>query len=581
MILDWILNILSIVFVFVAIGFCIFSHELGHFLAAKWRGLHIDAFSLGFKPFWRKKINGVEYRLGWLPFGGYVELPQVDATDAIPKAADGTELPRAKPLDRIITAVAGPLFNILSGLLIGCFVWWIGIPQDSPKMRELSVLTVDQSGPEWAAGLRPGDKIVRINGEPFFATWKEVILNKILLTVGEVTFDVERDGKIIHIAYVPAENPNAPSQLRAEGIAWPFFTVLVPIVIYPEAGSPAEQAGIEPGDVVIAVDGKPLSEFLEYQSAIDLAGSRGLPVRLTLLRGEKKLELAVQPKAIPELANEENTAYLIGINFDVAKNGNKPLVGSLISGYPAEAAGVQPGDKLLKVNGVSVSSNVEFKQLITKNKKAKAVIELERNGEKHELAIEPIVCTPQTIGAEIEMLDHPTPFQQLGNTVEMTRKSLVGILVGLGNKLGLTEQTSSLKPSHMSGVLGMGTVLFTSVRHASIMSAIYFLVIISFALAIFNLFPLPVLDGGHIMFGLIEIIFRKPLPTVIIKGLSMVFVVLLIGLMVYVTFSDGRRLLRQTHLLPIKTEAPEKNLPEPETDSGQPQTEENHGTTAQ
>lgn len=93
--MDWILDILSVVFVFVAIGFCIFSHELGHFLAAKWRGLHIDAFSLGFKPFWRKKINGVEYRLGWLPFGGYVELPQVDATDAIPKAADGTELPRA------------------------------------------------------------------------------------------------------------------------------------------------------------------------------------------------------------------------------------------------------------------------------------------------------------------------------------------------------------------------------------------------------------------------------------------------------------------------------------------------------
>ena len=580
MIVDWILNILSIVFVFVAIGFCIFSHELGHFLAAKWRGLHIDAFSLGFKPFWRKKINGVEYRLGWLPFGGYVELPQVDATDAIPKAADGTELPRAKPLDRIITAVAGPLFNILSGLLIGCFVWWIGIPQDSPKMRELSVLTVDKNGPEWAAGLRPGDKIVKINGKPFFATWKEVILNKILLTVGEVTFDVVRDGKTIRIAYVPSENPNAPSQLRAEGIAWPFFTVLVPIVIYPEADSPAEQAGIKPGDVVIAVDGKPLSDFLEYQSAIDLAGSRGQPVRLTLLRGEKKLELAVQPKAIPELA-EGNESYLIGINFDVAKNGDKALVGSLISGYPAEAAGLQPGDRLLKVNGVPVSSNVEFKEQITKNKNTPSVIELERNGETKELTIAPIVCIPQTIGAEIAMLDHPTPFQQLSNTIDMTRKSLVGILVGIGNKLGLTEQTSSLKPSHMSGVLGMGTVLFTSVRHASIMSAIYFLVIISFALAIFNLFPLPVLDGGHIMFGLIEIIFRRPLPTVIIKGLSMVFVVLLVGLMVYVTFSDGRRLLRQTHLLPVKTEVPEKTIPEPETEPGKLQPEEHHDTTAQ
>ena len=90
--MDILLSIGALFFVFIAIGFCIFSHELGHFLAAKWRGMHIDAFSLGFRPFWKKKINGVEYRLGWLPFGGYVELPQVDATDAVPKAADGTIL---------------------------------------------------------------------------------------------------------------------------------------------------------------------------------------------------------------------------------------------------------------------------------------------------------------------------------------------------------------------------------------------------------------------------------------------------------------------------------------------------------
>ena len=177
------------------------------------------------------------------------------------------------------------------------------------------------------------------------------------------------------------------------------------------------------------------------------------------------------------------------------------------------------------------------------------------------------------------MLDHPTPFQQLVNTIDMTEKSLVGILVGVGNKLGLTEQTSSLKPSHMSGVLGMGTVLFTSVRHTSFMSAIYFLVIISFALAIFNLFPLPVLDGGHILFGLIEIIFRKPLPTVVIKGLSMVFVVLLVGLMVYVTFSDGRRLLRQTGVLSSKPETTRKQLPD--TEKVQEKPEEEHVTAAQ
>ena len=62
----------AVVFVFAALGFCILFHELGHFLAAKMLGLHVDAFSLGFRPFWRKKYKGVEYRIGYLPFGGYV-----------------------------------------------------------------------------------------------------------------------------------------------------------------------------------------------------------------------------------------------------------------------------------------------------------------------------------------------------------------------------------------------------------------------------------------------------------------------------------------------------------------------------
>ena len=120
--LNYILNILgiagSVIFVVFFFGMCIFVHELGHFLVARWRGLHVDAFSIGFKKIWAKKINGVEYRIGCLPLGGYVELPQVDAATEAPKAADGTELPPAKPLDRLLTAAAGPICNIIFGLLL-------------------------------------------------------------------------------------------------------------------------------------------------------------------------------------------------------------------------------------------------------------------------------------------------------------------------------------------------------------------------------------------------------------------------------------------------------------------------------
>ena len=156
------------------LGFCIFIHELGHFLAAKWRGLHIVAFSLGFRKIWSKKINGVEYRIGWLPFGGYVDLPQIDTT-SIAKTEDGVELPQAKPFDRMVTAFSGPFFNILFGLVLGCVVWIWGIPQDSPKMRSIVVDSVDKASPEYAAGLRENDAIVKINGKKFYCTWNDFV----------------------------------------------------------------------------------------------------------------------------------------------------------------------------------------------------------------------------------------------------------------------------------------------------------------------------------------------------------------------------------------------------------------------
>ena len=115
-----VLDILSIIgavlFMVFFFGFCIFIHELGHFLAARWRGLTVTAFSIGFRKIWSKKIGDVEYRIGYLPFGGYVEIPQLDGNcgeDGNVKTEDGKVYPHAKPLDRIIAVFAGPLFNIL------------------------------------------------------------------------------------------------------------------------------------------------------------------------------------------------------------------------------------------------------------------------------------------------------------------------------------------------------------------------------------------------------------------------------------------------------------------------------------
>src|SRR5271170_5275898 len=106
-------------------------HELGHFLAAKWRGLKIERFAIWFgKPIWKKKIGGVEYALGWIPAGGYVALPQMATMEAIEGRPDGSAgpLPNVAPIDKIIVAFAGPLFSFSLAIFFAFIVWGVGKP---------------------------------------------------------------------------------------------------------------------------------------------------------------------------------------------------------------------------------------------------------------------------------------------------------------------------------------------------------------------------------------------------------------------------------------------------------------------
>src|SRR5712671_7456012 len=123
--------ILILLEVLVLFNLLIVVHELGHFLAARWRGLYIEKFGVWFgKPLWKKTINGVQYSLGSLPFGGFVALPQLAPMDIIEGKADvdRARLPKISALDKIIVAVAGPMFSLLLALCFAIVVWVIGHP---------------------------------------------------------------------------------------------------------------------------------------------------------------------------------------------------------------------------------------------------------------------------------------------------------------------------------------------------------------------------------------------------------------------------------------------------------------------
>src|SRR6218665_393196 len=134
--MDTLYTILKAAAVILVVVMCfniiIFVHELGHFLAARWRGLQIDRFQIWFgKPIWKKEYNGVQYGLGWIPAGGFVALPQMAPMESIEGGnKDDKPLAPISPLDKIIVAFAGPLFSMLLALLAGVIVWGVGKPKD-------------------------------------------------------------------------------------------------------------------------------------------------------------------------------------------------------------------------------------------------------------------------------------------------------------------------------------------------------------------------------------------------------------------------------------------------------------------
>jgi regulator of sigma E protease len=534
-----ILGIFATFFMLFFGGFCIFIHELGHFLAAKWRGLHIVAFSLGFKKAWSKTVNGIDYRIGWLPFGGYVDLPQIDTTQDKIVTEDGKELKQAKPLDRMITAFAGPFFNILFGLALGCVIWVYGVPQRTPKMRTIVVEAINKTSPEFAAGLRAGDKIIKIDGSSFYCTWEDFV-QQIIFTVGEVDLKVDRNGQEFDISYVAKENPNAPGALRREKIAYPFFLPRIPIIFYPTENGPAWDAGVRDGDTLVSINGIKIYNFELYHLLLDNSG--GKPVNMVVFRNGENINIKVTP-VVNEKAPEKKK-YMIGIAW---KQGTLGKIGKVIPDYPAVAAGLKADDIIVKINGETFTDITSLVEMLDKAKESDQVFSLtiKRGDEVLEVKLKAKLekVNFYTIKTKLSAMDYPTPIQQFVRVIDLSYKSLRSISFWVMNKIGVSKHGSTIKPSNLSGPIGMGRTIYLSIYRGTLRHGIFFIVLISFALAIFNLLPLPVLDGGHITVAGIEMITRRSLHKKSIEFLNIIFIALLISLMVYVTFYDILRFM--------------------------------------
>jgi regulator of sigma E protease len=457
-------SILYITLALFALGFSIFVHELGHFIAAKKRGLVADRFSIGFGPrLFGWHSNGTDFRISLLPFGGYVSLPQLADMGRL-EGGEGDEaegLPPISYADKMIVAVMGAVFNLIFAFLLSLLLWGVG--------REIVKST----------------------------------------TVG----------------HVPQEIRNADFE-RVPG--------------------PAYEAGIREGDVIYSVDGNRVPDWWYFQNAIATgvgkepgeAGRR--VVEVGVLRDGELIEFTV----FPELVSSERMRY-IGIEPETDET-SAPIVMRLEPGMPAIDAGLERGDRLLALDGEPIVSGAFLSTYLGKHGERTIDVTVERNGRTLTLPIQPRVKEGENrprfgfaydFQYKTERV-HYNPVEQLYRFAETMKMTLYA----------LVHRNSDVHVKNMSGPVGIVHGL-TRMAQIGFIDLLWMLALINVNLAIFNLLPVPVLDGGHMLFATISKVIGRPLPRRFLENVQGAFMLLLIGVALYITFFDVGRVGRDIGLI--------------------------------
>jgi regulator of sigma E protease len=275
-------------FLFV-LGVLVFVHELGHFLVARWHGVRVLTFSLGFGPKILSFRRGdTEYCISIVPLGGYVKMAGENADSEATALPGPDELLAKTKWQRFQVYVAGPVMNLLTALVIMTGVFYHGAPEAAYEKNPAEVGQVAPNSPAARAGIRERDVIVEVSGRKV-PTWEQFVLEVMPKANREIDLVVRRDGVERTVRVTPA--PRTQFELGDIGVAPSFH----PQVSRLFPGDPAAAAGVLVGDVVLEVNGT----AVDNESLVKaLRGSASKPLTLTLMRDGQRRQVTVTPKLL-------------------------------------------------------------------------------------------------------------------------------------------------------------------------------------------------------------------------------------------------------------------------------------------
>jgi regulator of sigma E protease len=277
--------LVDLVTVTIVLGIMIFVHEWGHFAAAKLCGVRVDVFSLGFGPrLFGVKRGDTDYRLSALPFGGYVRMAGDNPLEE--RTGAGYEFLSRPRWQRAVIAIAGPLMNFLLALVILWGIFWrLGIPSPVYEHQNADVVAVPQSMP--ATGTQAGDRIVAVNNVPT-PTWKKVYSEVEKAKPGTfVTLTVQRNNATQPVTLNIPEHLTSFDNLLG-------FASLPPVIAEVDGGTPADRAGLKPGDTIIAMNGKPVVTWQQLVDGVHSSGGHSIQFQIRRNGGEQ-LTLDITP----------------------------------------------------------------------------------------------------------------------------------------------------------------------------------------------------------------------------------------------------------------------------------------------